>query len=303
MTFIELAMRILREEKKPLSCEEIWAIAESKGYDKLLSSKGKTPWATLGAQLYVNVGKQSSAFEATETRPKRFYVRNSVDPIRLEQAEQGKLNVGILKPPTYLEKHLHSFLAYYAYYYLRAFTKTIQHAKSDRKEFGEWVHPDMIGCYFPMEDWKSEVVEFGESIGSIAIKLFSFEIKKELSFSNLREAFFQAVSNSSWAHEGYLVAAEISGDEDFLSELRRLSSSFGIGVIKILVDDPDSSEILFSARTRESLDWDAINKLTINHDFKQLLKRLRTDISSKEIRKEQYDRVLEREELIKTIKG
>jgi uncharacterized protein len=27
--------------------------------------------------------------------------------------------------------------------------------------------------------------------------------------SNLREVFFQAVSNSSWANEGYLEAAEI----------------------------------------------------------------------------------------------
>jgi uncharacterized protein len=303
MTFLELAKRVLQEEKKPLSSDEIWEIAKSKGYDKLLSSKGQTPWATLGAQLYVNAGKQGSTIEITGARPKRFYLRNSVDQVRLEQAEQGKLNVNVIKSPTYLEKQLHPFLAYYAYYYLRAFTKTIQHAKSDKKEFGEWVHPDMIGCHFPMEDWKSEVVEFGESIGNIAIKLFSFEIKKELSFSNLREAFFQAVSNSSWANEGYLVAAELSDDEDFIAELRRLSSSFGIGVIKIVVDDPDSSKILFSAKTKENLDWDAVNKLTINHDFKQLLKRLRTDISSKEIRKEQYDKVLEREELIKTIKG
>jgi hypothetical protein len=33
-------------------------------------------------------------------------------------------------------------------------------------------------------------------------------MKKELNFSNLRESYFQAVSNSSWANEGYLVTAE-----------------------------------------------------------------------------------------------
>jgi hypothetical protein len=75
--------------------------------------------------------------------------------------------------------------------------------------------------------------------------VFSFELKKSLSFGNLREAFFQAVSNSSWANEGYLVAAEISQDEDFLSELRRLSSSFGIGVVQLA--DSDESGHLFQS--------------------------------------------------------
>jgi hypothetical protein len=31
--------------------------------------------------------------------------------------------------------------------------------------------------------------------------------------SNVRECFFQAVSNSSWANFGYLVAAEIEGQD------------------------------------------------------------------------------------------
>jgi hypothetical protein len=118
----------------------------------------------------------------------------------------------------------------------------------------------------------------------------------------LRESFFQTVSNSSWAHEGYLVAAEISVDVDFQAELKRLSSSFGIGVIKINMEEPDSSEILFSARANENLDWDTINKLTMNPDFKDFLKRIKTDISSKEIRKEQYDKVRNQEELAEIIK-
>ena len=45
-------------------------------------------------------------------------------------------------------------------------TPTIQHSRSDKKEFGEWIHPDMVGCYFPIDDWKPEVVEFSASIGS-----------------------------------------------------------------------------------------------------------------------------------------
>jgi hypothetical protein len=160
----------------------------------------------------------------------------------------------------------------------------------------------MVGCYFPVEDWKPEVVEFGSSIGSIAIKLFSFELKRDLTFATLRESFFQTVSNSSWAHEGYLVAAEISSEDEFRTELRRLSASFGIGVIQLSLDNPDSAEILFAARTRESLDWDAINKLTMNADFREFLRRVRIDISSKEIRKEKYDKVHDPQELLKMIR-
>ncbi len=304
LTFIELAKRILEEERKPLSATDIWEIAKTKGYDDLLHSQGKTPWATLGAQLYCNVrDRKDSPFIKIGTRPKLFHLKklaNDDESKLIEQAQDENVILG--KQPEYLEKDLHPFLTYYANYYLKAYTKTIQHSKSAKKEFGEWIHPDMVGCYFPIDDWKPEVVEFGAAIGRMAIKLFSFEIKRELTFGNLRESFFQTVSNSSWAHEGYLVAAEISVDEDFQTELRRLSTSFGIGLIKISIEEPDSAEILFPARTSENLDWDTINKLTMNPDFKDFLKRIRIDISSKEIRKEKYDKVCNRDELVKIIK-
>ncbi len=54
MSFLELAERILCEEEKSLTANEIWNLAVKKGHDKQLNSKGKTPWATLGAQIYVN---------------------------------------------------------------------------------------------------------------------------------------------------------------------------------------------------------------------------------------------------------
>jgi len=160
----------------------------------------------------------------------------------------------------------------------------------------------MVGCYFPLEDWNPEVVDFSSQIGNIAIKLFSFEIKRELNYGNIREAFFQAVSNSSWANSGYLVSAIILNDDDFLDELRRLSSSFGIGVIKLDIEDPDSSDIIFPAREKELLDWDTINKMTMNPDFTSFVKRIKIDIQSKEIRKEKYDKIIDKEVLVKTIK-
>ena len=58
-------------------------------------------------------------------------------------------------------------------------------------------------------------------------------MKKTLNFTNLREYYFQAVSNSSWANEGYSVALDIDEDDSFLAELKRLNNAFGIGVIKL----------------------------------------------------------------------
>ena len=111
-------------------------------------------------------------------------------------------------------------------------------------------------------------------------------------YSNLRESFFQAVSNSSWANEGYLAAAKILEDEDFREELKRLSTSFGIGVIRIDPKDPDSTEILFPAKYNEYLDWSTINKMAMNPDFLGFLNRVKTDTQSREIRKEWYDKIL-----------
>ncbi len=121
--------------------------------------------------------------------------------------------------------------------------------------------------------------------------MLSFELKRELSFGNLRESFFQTVSNSSWANESYLVAAEISEEEEFRSELSRLSTSFGIGVIKLNFDDPHSSDIIFPAKYREALDWETINKLTMNSDFKEFISTVKIDITSKKIHKKEYDQV------------
>lgn len=182
-------------------------------------------------------------------------------------------------------------------------TRTISHEKSSKKSYAQWLHPDLVGVYFPIDEWKDEVIDFAKEVGTKLIKLYSFEMEKELTFSTLRESFFQTVSNSSWANEGYLVAAKISQDDDFLSELKRLSTAFGIGIIKIDIEDPDSSEVLFPAKFKSELDWDTINKLSMeNRDFNEFVKRIKIDISSKEVRKEKYDKVNDVEKLKETIK-
>jgi hypothetical protein len=292
---------VIEEDRSPLAPNEIWESAVAKGYEKELNTKGKTPWNTLGAQLYVDVrDNPNSLFLVTDSRPKRFFLHSLVADLGTKALQHEPATT---HPKTqFQEKDLHPFLVYYGYYYLKAFLKTIHHNKSGKKQFGEWVHPDIVGCYFPFNDWKDEVVDVSSLMGNTAVKLFSFELKRELSISNLREAFFQAVSNSSWANEGFLAAATISTDDEFRNELERLSTSFGIGVIRIDVEDPDSTEVYLPAKPKDQVDWETVNKLaTLNPEFRDFLKRVKNDIASKEIRSEGYDKVIEKEELIKSI--
>jgi hypothetical protein len=73
-------------------------------------------------------------------------------------------------------------------------------------------------------------------------------------------------------------------------------------VIELRVDDPNSSDILYPARAKDYLDWETINKLSsMNTDFQDFLRRVKADLSSQEVRKEMYDRILSSDELIASI--
>ena len=63
---------------------------------------------------------------------------------------------------------------------------------------------------------------FLKSINRVdTFKLSSYELKKEInSDTELKKADFQAVSNSSWANEGYLASTKILDDDEFLYEVR-----------------------------------------------------------------------------------
>ncbi|QQV04127.1 MULTISPECIES: COG2958 family protein [Chryseobacterium] len=299
MTFLELAELIINEENKPLTANEIWSIAVKKEYDKKLNSQGKTPSATLGALLYVNVkDNPKSIFSKTDSRPKRFYLKIMEGTIDLYENTIPEEPIIKKKKFDFLEKDLHKHLTFYVYYYMQAYTKTINHSISSKKEFGEWVHPDMVGCYYRTQDWKKEVGDFSNAIGVKSIVLYSFEIKRELNFANLRESFFQCVSNSSWANESYLVAARISEDNDFMKELERLCLSFGIGVIELDMEDPHSSDVIIPAKHKKDLDFETINKLAMNSDFREFLERVKIDYKNGKIHDKEYDKVFELEELI-----
>lgn len=138
-----------------------------------------------------------------------------------------------------------------------------------------WLFPDLVAMENLSAGWVPEVRDCVSQVGATKARLWSFEVKILLNRSNVREAYFQAVSNSSWANFGYLVASEIEGSEA-LSELRMLSALHGIGLIKLDSDNPPESQILIPARERPEIDWNNCNRLAEeNKDFLQVITLVR----------------------------
>jgi len=296
-TLKDFAEQIIKENGHPMTTVDIWRYGVDKGYDKKGGFIGKTPWVTITQKLMIDIKENpESKFSVNEqVRPKVFFIKDL--PAKEVSIDQG---LPVWDTPKFDEKDLHKHLTYLAYTYLeRVYTKTIKHQKSGKQDrFKEWIHPDLVGVSFPVDSWDRGLIELSKEMGLLPIKLYSFELKKELNSSNLRECFFQAVSNSSWAHEGYLVAAVLDQDEDFYHELKRLSNSFGIGVVKLNIFNPDDSEVVIPAKSKEILDWETINKLcNVNPDFRGFIEGVRDNAKITKIQKDLYDRILDASEI------
>ncbi len=118
-------------------------------------------------------------------------------------------------------------------------------------------------------DWCSSIKKLHHAYGDKRTKIWAFEVKKIINQSNVRECFFQAVSNSSWANLGYLVAAEINANA--IAELNLLANLHGIGVILLNVETETESEIIIPAKEKE-IDWNTTNRIAEqNPDFKKFI--------------------------------
>jgi hypothetical protein len=300
--FMLLAKEVLKQAENPLTFDEIWDYAVVHGIDKKLKTSGKTPWRSLGAQLFVDVrDNPESEFKKAGSRPARFYLKEREKEINVETINILDINENEKSDKTsYKEKDLHPVLTHYVYYILgfitgkQILTKTIHHEKSKKMGLSEWVYPDLVGFYIPINNWSNEVIELNRISDNNVLKLYSFELKKSVNRSNYRESFFQAVSNSSWAHEGYLVTSHLLEDEDLLSELERLNQAFGIGIIVLDLEDIESSKILFPAKPKIKLDWETINKLAdANEDYKKFIQDIKIDLESRRIHFSEFDKIEE----------
>ncbi len=162
-----------------------------------------------------------------------------------------------------------------------SFSKTIlDDLPSVNDKHQHWIHPDMVSVDFLT--LKNNVSQtFLKVINQIdTFKMTSYKIVKEINTDyELKESFFQAVSNSSWANYGYLVAFEISSN--LYEEIHRLNQSFDIGVIE-LDANPYASRILYSSGYKD-LDFKTIDKLCkMNKDFEGFIEHVEKLLAAEE---------------------
>lgn len=196
------------------------------------------------------------------------------------------------------ESSLHPYLVKFAHERFNVFAKTINALKVAKKKdkIGRWTNPDIVGVSPALLNlsplFQKEVEKLG-LLSTKVIQFYSFELKLKIDKSNVIEAYFQAVSNSSWANLGYLVVGDLDTDAVFLSNLTRLNHGYGIGVIKLNLENPIRSEIIVSARENENVDINFMNFLAeMNQDFYNFIETTVDIITKKEIDLKKFDKIL-----------
>lgn len=177
------------------------------------------------------------------------------------------------------EQELYPLLIEYLKSELNLYCQRIDEKRS-KNSYGsggnQWLHPDIVAMQPIDKGWNSLIRNCVKQGAGQSVRLWSFEVKKELNRANARKSFFQAVSNSSWANEGYLVATAIS-DSKVKRELRMLSSLHGIGIIILNPYSPSESAIILPAKSRSEVDWQSVNRiLEENVDFKDYIELVST---------------------------
>lgn len=237
--------------------------------------------------------KRHPELKTTEGRPRKYYYSEKSDVAEVAAAE------GVVAAPmadssdAKLGEHaMYPLLSLYLWEEFGVYSKRIDEKRSSNKRGpngNRWLYPDVVGMEDLGAEWHQEVRDCVNQYSDKRTKLWSFEAKLLINRSNVRECYFQAVSNSSWANFGYLVAAEIEG-QDTLKELRMLFAAHGIGLIKLDTDNPAESQVLIPARERDEIDWDMANRLaTENRDFLDYVKLVKQFYQTGEARLSDWD--------------
>ncbi len=184
------------------------------------------------------------------------------------------------------ERDLHQLLCNYLYN-KGEYPKTIYQERSNRNDTNQkWVHPDMVSASFvtTKTDITRELLKTTKT--NEALQLYSYELKIRIRTDyDLKQAYFQALSNSHWANYGYLVSFEIADNKDMVEEMERLNQSYGIGIIQLGIT-PQQTRVLYPARKKE-LDYKTIDKLCdINPEFKSFVEQVTLVISASDKRHE-----------------
>lgn len=261
---------------------------------------GKTPHQSVSSYIYTALNKgEELPFKKVQENPTLIALKDAAKELGLDAQKISAPSSKIAH-----ERDLHPFLTYMAINNenLKCYTKTIFHEESSKsiKGMDRWLYPDMVGVRFLHAELSNEnLIAFSKKFDTLPIKLVSFELKKEISVHNCRECYFQAISNSSWANEGYLVGRHIDTHNPQLMDLlKRLHASFGIGVIDLRTNE-DKSAILLNAKYKEKIDYTVASELSAkNEKFSGFLKSVVDyDPNHPHRYKDEFDEIKKKEEL------
>lgn len=305
---IEIVQSVL-EITGPIKVTEVYDKAKElfeKGeITNMFDYGGNTPDRSVSASIYTALKNgEELPFLKTQEKPVLIALKDAMNEPVLNTEKPSAPSVKIAHNKIMHERDLHPFLTYMAIHNenLKCYTKTIFHEESLKSSKGmdRWLYPDMVGVRFLHAELSNEnLIAFSKKFDTLPVKLMSFELKKEISVHNCRECYFQAISNSSWANEGYLVGRHIDTHNPQLMDLlKRLHASFGIGVIDLRVDE-DKSAILLNAKYKEKIDYTVALELSEkNPKFSGFLKSVVDyDPKTQHRYKDEFDEVKKKEEL------
>ncbi|GAA8433048.1 COG2958 family protein [Helicobacter pylori] len=301
---IGIIQSVLEVIKEPIKVTEIYDKAQElfeKGeIESMFDYGGNTPDQSVSAAIYTALNKgEELPFLKVQEKPALIALKDAPKEPVLNAQKSSIPGVKIVH-----ERDLHPFLNYMAINNenLKCYTKTIFHEESSKSPKGtdRWLYPDMVGVRFLHAELSNEnLINFSKKFDTLPVKLVSFELKKEISVHNCRECYFQAISNSSWANEGYLVGHHIDTHNPQLMDLlKRLHASFGIGVIDLRTDE-DKSAILLNAKYKEKIDYTVASELSDkNEKFSGFLKSVVDyEPDSQHRYKDEFDEIKKKEEL------
>ncbi|MDT3740030.1 MAG: hypothetical protein RO257_11105 [Candidatus Kapabacteria bacterium] len=274
MTIKEAILKSLEDIENKSNYYEIYKnIVAKKYYD---FGDAKTPASTISALLGGFIRNGDSRVKRIKEPNGSFSYYLTMNEKELDQnivlKPEPVLSKKIVKKSDYDERHLHKLLTSFLKT-SEIYTKTIFHEQSNRNDdHQKWIHPDMVGIKF-LKLQTNASQTFLKAINRIdTFKISSYELKKEINTDyELKKSFFQAVSNSSWANYGFLVAFEINNN--LTEEMERLNQSFGIGIIE-LKSNPYESKVLFQPKYK-ILDFKTIDKLCkINKEFEKFIEQI-----------------------------
>ena len=280
MTIKEAILKSLEDLHKLSTHNEVYTHVIKKEYYNF--GDAKTPASTISALLGDFIRKNDQRVKRIKSTKSTYlyYLAKFEEDFDINKVTSSLAEKSELKQPkqTYHERNLHILLSSYLKN-KKIYAKTILHeeSKNSKDDHQKWIHPDMIGIEFLSLTSKINKTFMKVLNKSDTFKLISYEIKKEINTDyELKKYYFQAVSNSSWANYGYLVALEIN--DNLKDEMQRLNESFGIGIIE-LKSNPYESEILFQSKFKD-LDFKTIDKLCkVNgkyEKFIELIERMLT---------------------------